>query len=182
MKASKDNLCILLTIVGFAFLVYMLNNKCVSNDEHYQRPLYQTLQTVQPQEQLFYYSRGFIPSIQSSNPQIKGVTIVNDKDILLKSMINAGNLTPELAVQIKPKDVCKGETAFNADAAVVRDSLELSPTLEQERLHLAAAQTGFVPDQGIAPNMLWYRRTTVDQLNQPGLSPDLAVASNYTCF
>lgn len=124
----------------------------------------------------------FVPSIQTVNPTVKGVTIHNSNDVYKLSSLNAGMLTPGIARQLFPEEKCRGPKAFNKDLSIIRNSLELSPTQEQERMQLAAAQTNYIPPGGIPPNQLWYSRTTIDRLNQPGLNSNLNVGAGYSCF
>ena len=124
----------------------------------------------------------FIPSIQAVNPTVKGVTIHNSNDVYKLSSLNAGMLTPGVARQLFPEAKCQGKTAFDKNMSIIRNSLELSPTQEQERMQLAAAQTNYIPPGGIPPNHLWYSRTTIDRLNQPGLNSNLNVGAGYSCF
>lgn len=115
----------------------------------------------------------FVPSIQPFNPTVKGVHINNPAGVVKTSLMNAGMITPELAANAFRGG--KGKAGFDHDAAVVRNSLELLPNQENERLQLAAATNSYVPEDGIPPNRLWVRKTVLEDLGQPGLSANMNV-------
>lgn len=123
----------------------------------------------------------YISSIQGANPTVQGVTIQNPNNVFKISSLNAGMLDKDSIADLFPYNQCKGVNAYQADKAVVYDSLELSPTLEAERLRLANALAG--TNFTVPNNRLWYSRKNLQDLDQPGLSANQIEAKGiYSCF
>ena len=123
----------------------------------------------------------YIPSIQGANPTVQGVTIQNPTNVFKISSYNAGMLDKQTMEDMFPYNQCQGVNAYEIDKAVVKDTLELGPTLESERLRLANALAG--TSFTVPPNELYYRRTTMDKLDQPGLSSKMINPKGiYSCF
>jgi hypothetical protein len=123
----------------------------------------------------------FASSIQLYNPKVQGVSLPNRTNIFKISALNAGMLDQGAIQAFFPANECEGETAYQLNKAVVYDTLELSPTLESERLSLANALAG--TNYETPANRLWYQKNLVSQLNQPGLSDKLIQPQGvYSCF
>jgi len=112
------------------------------------------------------------------NPSIMGVAIQNKRNIFKKSAAQSGMFLPGMSMQLglEASKTLSGRDAYEANVATVRDSLEMQQTQDYLRHNLAASMTGYIPPDGVMPHGLWYQRTYVDRLDQPGLKP---YPSNY---
>ena len=123
----------------------------------------------------------YVSSIQPYNPKVQGVSLPNRTNIFKISALNAGMLDASTMNTFFPANPCKGVNAYETDQAVVQNTLELSPTLESQRLSLANALAG--TNIETPANRLWIQRNFVDNLNQPGLSPNMIQPTGvYSCF
>ena len=106
-------------------------------------------------------------------PQISDVHITNKKDVFKKSAFQSGMLSPSQLAELNPHSSMRGEQGFDHEVAIVDDSLEMTPTLQQQRYQLSAALASYQPQDGLPPNKLWYSKKNLDGLEQPGLHPQI---------
>jgi len=93
--------------------------------------------------------------------------------VFKKSAFQSGMLSPSQLAELNPHSSMRGEQGFDHEVAIVDDSLEMTPTLQQQRYQLSAALASYQPQDGLPPNKLWYSKKNLDGLEQPGLHPQI---------
>ena len=103
-------------------------------------------------------------------PIIYGVPIVNKTKMVMDSGVLSGIIPYSNNLIGQTLDM-KGEKAYGIGNNIIANTLELDTTQNLLRHHLNSAMTSYIPADGIDAEGLWYQRTTLDKLNQPGLHP-----------
>jgi hypothetical protein len=124
----------------------------------------------------------FLDTLYSTTTQVNGVPFRDQRKIMLSSALQSGMITPDAIMTYLPAPTNQGQQAYYDDASITNNTLELSPTFQQQRLKLASANTNFIPPKGIQDPVLWIQRTTLDKLDQPGFTAQPVSLAKYPYF
>ena len=108
-----------------------------------------------------------------SVPRVQGVPIIDRIANIKRSLAGAGMVDEATSDRLVPPKQNVGASAFKCEEGIITDTLEMEQTQQLMRTQLAAANTGYVPPEGVSPNGWWTQRNTLNNLEQPGLTKGL---------